>query len=279
MNRLFTILCVVSLLVFHTSCDDSVMDLESLNVEIKTRAAEQRVQNLIQQVRQGDVEACKSLAICYRDGDGVGRSWFNMVSMYSIYCKRSGGNIENVVELLDEGHPFRLLFNVFDSVTNAEILDARVKQLKNEFPVEAKVAEEARKMASGGDPQESMEIIKEAELEGSEIAVIFQILHYKETDDLVSYEETLLRSAGKYPILNNELAWVNLQKYHNSNDYAHILKAMEYYYKADEYGMLTPKYAFGLLHLYYYLSNKGVLEPDNEEISRLNRLSHIIYPL
>ena len=71
MNRLFTILCMVSMLVFHTSCNESVMDLESPNVEIKTRAAEQRVQNLIQQARQGDVEACKSLSICYRDGDGV----------------------------------------------------------------------------------------------------------------------------------------------------------------------------------------------------------------
>ena len=48
MNRLFTILCMVSLLVLHTSCNDSVMDLESPNVEMKTRAVEQRVQNLIQ---------------------------------------------------------------------------------------------------------------------------------------------------------------------------------------------------------------------------------------
>ena len=71
MNRLFTILCMVSLLVFHTSCNDCVMDLESPNVEIKTRAVDQRVQNLIQQARQGDVEAYNSLALCYRDGDGV----------------------------------------------------------------------------------------------------------------------------------------------------------------------------------------------------------------
>ena len=37
-------------MVFHTSCNDSVMDLESPNVEIKTRAVDQRVQNLIQHV-------------------------------------------------------------------------------------------------------------------------------------------------------------------------------------------------------------------------------------
>ena len=36
------------------------MDLESPSVEMKTRAVDQRVQNLIQQARQGDVEAYNS---------------------------------------------------------------------------------------------------------------------------------------------------------------------------------------------------------------------------
>ena len=57
MNRLFTILCMVPMLVFHTSCNDSVMDIESPSVDLKTRAVDQRVQNLIQQARLGDVEA------------------------------------------------------------------------------------------------------------------------------------------------------------------------------------------------------------------------------
>ena len=54
MNRLFTILCMASLLVFHTSCNDCDMDLESPSVEMKTRAVDQRVQNLIQQARQSE---------------------------------------------------------------------------------------------------------------------------------------------------------------------------------------------------------------------------------
>ena len=74
MNKLFTILCIVVMLVFHTSCNDSVMDIDSPDVELKTRAVDQRVQNLIQQARQGDVEAYNSLALCYRDGDGSNRA-------------------------------------------------------------------------------------------------------------------------------------------------------------------------------------------------------------
>ena len=69
MNRLFAILYMVSMLVFYTSCNESVMDLESPNVEIKTRAVDQRVQNFIQQARQGDVEAYNSFVLCYHAGD------------------------------------------------------------------------------------------------------------------------------------------------------------------------------------------------------------------
>ena len=110
MNRLFTILCMVTMLVFHTSCNDSVMDIESPSVGLKTSAVDQRVQNLIQQARLGDVEAYNSLALCYRDGDGVEQSWLNMICMYAIYCQKTGGDIEDVIELFDEGNPFRLIF-------------------------------------------------------------------------------------------------------------------------------------------------------------------------
>ena len=74
---------MASLLMFHTSCNDCDMVLESPSVEMNTRAVDQRVQNLIQQARQGDVEAYKSLALCYRDGDGVEKSWLNMLCMYA----------------------------------------------------------------------------------------------------------------------------------------------------------------------------------------------------
>ena len=75
MNRLFTFLCIVSLLLFHTSCNEGVMELESSDVELKTRTTEQKVHNLIQQARYGDADAYNSLALCYRDGDGVDKSY------------------------------------------------------------------------------------------------------------------------------------------------------------------------------------------------------------
>lgn len=115
MNRLFTILCMASLLVFHTSCNDSVMDLESPSAEMKTRTVDQRVQNLIQQARQGDVEAYNSLALCYRDGDGVEKSLLNMLCMYTIYSQKTGGDIENV--LLSIGATVYVMFVFLVSCT------------------------------------------------------------------------------------------------------------------------------------------------------------------
>ena len=179
MNRLFTILCMVSLLVFHTSCDDSVMDFPSPNVEIKTRAVDQRVQNLIQQARQGDVEAYNSLALCYRDGDGVEKSWLNMICMYATYSQKTGGDIEDVVELFDEGHPFRLLFDIMDSPSYNEEVEAKLERLKQSAPAEAKAIEAAKMAFSMEETTSALSNIREAEDEGSELAVIFQAIYMK----------------------------------------------------------------------------------------------------
>jgi hypothetical protein len=121
------------------------MDMESPSVEMKTRTVDQRVQNLIQQARQSDVEAYNSLALCYRDGDGVEKSWLNMLCMYAIYSQKTGGDIENVVELFDEGHPFRLLIEIVDSPSFNEEVEAKLEQLKQSAPAEAKAIEAAKR--------------------------------------------------------------------------------------------------------------------------------------
>ena len=47
MNRILSFLCLVSLLVFQMSCNKGIMDLESSEGELKTRATEQKVKDLI----------------------------------------------------------------------------------------------------------------------------------------------------------------------------------------------------------------------------------------
>lgn len=264
---------MASLLVFHTSCNDSVMDLESPSVEMKTRVVDQRVHNLIQQARQGNVEAYTSLALCYRDGDGIEKSWLNMLCMYAIYSQKIGGNIEDVVELFDEGHPFRLLFEIMDSPSFNEEVEAKLEQLKQSAPAEAKAIEAAKKAFSMEDATSALATIREAEAEGSELAVIFQAIYYDEAKDKTGQEECLTRIVEKYPFSNLLLGESYVRKYDECEDFSYIQKAIDCYYKADAYGMLIPKYANALWGIYDYFGQKGMLEYDEQEVERLKVLA------
>ena len=273
MNRLFTIFCMVSLMVFHTSCNDSVMDLESPNVEIKTRVVDQRVQNLIQQARQGDVEAYNSLALYYRDGDGVEKSWLNMLCMYAIYCQKTGGDIEDVIELFEEGNPFRLLFEIMDSPSFNEKVEAKLEQLRQLAPAEAKTIETAKRAFTMDEATVAMNVFREAEDEGSELAVIFQAAYYDQATDKTGQEEFLTHIAEKYPFFNQLLGDLYAKQYGDSDDFSYIKKAIESYYKADAFGMLLPKCANTLCGMYDYFGQKGLLKYDEQEVERLKILA------
>ena len=273
MNRLFTILCMMAVLVFHTSCSDSVMDLESPSVEMKTRAVDQRVLNLIQQARQGDVEAYNSLALCYRDGDGVEKSWLNMICMYAIYCQKTGGDIEDIIELFEEGNPFRLIFETVETSCSNEEIEAKIELLRLSAPAEAKAVETAKNAFSLEDATSALNIIREAEAEGSELAVIFQAAYYDQATDKTSQEKYLTRIAEQYPFFNQLLGDLYAKQYGDSDDFSYIQKAIECYYKADAYGMLLPKYANTLWGMYDYFGQKGLLEYDEQEVKRLKILA------
>ncbi len=275
--KLFTTLCLVSLSVFHTSCNDSVMDLESPSVEIKTRAAEQRVRHLIQQARLGEAEACYSLAMCYRNGDGVEKSWLNMICMYAIYCQKTGNDIDGIVDLFEEGHPFRLLTEIVDSPSFNEEAEAKLEELKHLAPAEAKAVEAAYKAFSMKEVAGTISTLQEAEEEGSEVAAVFLAVYYDKAEDKTGQEECLVRIAEKYPFFNLLLGEVYAVRYRDNNDFSYIRKAIECYYKADGYGMLIPKYANILLGMYDYWGQKGMLEYDEQEIERLKVLAKRTY--
>ena len=277
MNRIFTILCMVTMLVFHTSCNDSVMDIESPSVELKTRAVDQWVQNLIQQARLGDVEAYNSLALCYRDGDGVEQSWLNMICMYAIYCQKTGGDIEDIIELLEEGNPFRLIFEIVEMPCSNEDIETKMDQLRQSAPAEAKAIEAAKKVFSIEEATSALSIIRGAESEGSELAAMLQVIYYDETKDKTGQEECLIRIAEKYPFFNLMLGESYVMKYHECEDNSYIQKAIECYYKADAHGMLNPKYANALLGMYVNFGEKGLFKSDEKEIERLKILAKRTY--
>jgi hypothetical protein len=53
------------------------------------------------------------------------------------------------------------------------------------------------------------------------------------------------------------------------DDFPNVLKAMEYYYKVNSCGMLTPRQANHLWSIYDNSGQKGMLEYDEKEVERL----------
>ncbi len=272
MNRLVTFLCMISLLAFHTSCNDNAMELGTPGAEVKTRAADQRVQNLIRQAREGNVEAYKSLALCYRDGDSVEQSWLNVLCMYAIYSQKTGGNFENIVELFDEEHPFRLLAEIVASSSINEKTETKLELLKQVAPTEAKAIEIVREASSKEEMAMAMNQMRKAEDEGSELAVVFQAIYYNEAKDKTGQEECLIRISEKHPFFNLLLGDVYIKRYEDGEDFSNIQKAIECYYKADAYGMLIPRYANTLLRMYKRFGEKGLLKCNDQEMERLKIL-------
>ena len=158
-----------------------------------------------------------------------------------------------------------------------EEVEAKLEQLKQSAPAEAKAIEVVKRVFSMEEATFAMRTIREAEAEGSELAVIFQAIYYDEAKDKTGQEECLTRIAKKYPFFNLLLGESYVMKYHESEDFSYIQKAIECYYKADAHGMLVPKYANALWKMYDYFGQKGMLEYDEQEVERLKVLAKSTY--
>ncbi|MBQ4525783.1 MAG: hypothetical protein IJA00_06915, partial [Bacteroidaceae bacterium] len=84
-----------------------------------------------------------------------------------------------------------------------------------------------------------------------------------------------IRLVEKYPFLNLQIGKLYVERYWESKDFSDIQKAMEYYYKADAYAMLTPRYACGLISIYNHFGKKGLLSCDEHEMERLKNIANI----
>lgn len=269
MKKQWLFACMTALLLAHTSCvtDATVMEVETSSVESRNYMAERQVQALVQQARQGETEAYKSLAFCYRDGNGVDQSYMNAIFMYNIYCKKIGKKFEDIIELFDEGHPYRLLVEIMLSPSFDEEVEMKLSQLQQVAPEEAKWIEALRT-----NPTNMLGILQEAENEGSELAGIVQAFHYVESKDTINYEHSLTRLATKHPFLYTEIALIHNNKYDADNDFSHIQKVLECYYQTDSFGMLSPRKANELWSLYDYFSQKNLIEYDEIEVERLKQI-------
>ena len=267
MKKQWLLVCMVALSLAHTSCLTDEVAVEETSVEAGNCMEEEQVQNLILQARHGDTEAYKVLALCYRDGNGIQKSYVNAMFMYNIYCHKTGKGLENLIELFTEGHPGRLLIEIIMSTGFDERAEMKLEQLQQIAPEEVKWIEALRTHSTN-----MLEILQEAENEGSELAGIVQAFRYIESKDTINYELCLTRLAVKHPFLYTEMALIHNMRYDIDNDFSHIQKALECYCLADSLGMLSPRKANELWSLYDYFSQKGLIEYDEFEVERLKQI-------
>lgn len=222
MKKCFVILCAICVMTVH--------------------AFGHNVSRLVRQARNGNAEACKTLAICYRDGAGVDRSWVNMACMYENYCLRTGGRFAGLVVLLDDDSLFRLLTDIFISPDYDEDADVVLNKLRMLAPVEATVVETALSIRTEGVSSMALATLCEAESRGSELAVVCLWIYYQKVEDKSAQEECCIRLAKKYPAFNLTLGDLYLQRFNDDGNPQNLETAMDYFHKADKAAMLTPRY-------------------------------------
>lgn len=271
MNRILFVMCMALCLVFHVSCQDNVVNSDLCVEDLQLNGAEEKVQLLVEKARMGDTEAYLALAQCYCEGDGVAKSWMNMMSVYACYAQRTGAEFEDVLMFIEEGHPFRVLIELVEFHSSDEECSTKLNQIKQLLPAEAVVVELMEDGVGMGDSS-ILSVLREAENNGSELAMLLQAMYYEDNDD-AEYEDCLMRNATKYPLLYIMLAEHSTRKYQSSNNLSDIQQAVNYYYKADEYGMLTRKSAIVLLNIYERFKETGGLEINEQEMKRLNDIA------
>ena len=272
MKKQWLLTCMTALLLSHTSCMKEENVLETSSIESRNQEMEQKVQNLVQQARQGKTEAYKSLAYCYRDGKGVEKSYMNAIFMYLVYCQKTEQDLKASMELFEEGSPYRLVIEILSSPILDKETEEKIVQLQQLAPADAKSIMAMVNLCKNDKDNNVLKILQEAESEGSELARALQVFYYEENKDTTMYYRYLNQIAEKHPFLYPKIAKIYDERYGMDEDFTNIQKAIECYYKADSYGMLTPRQANNLWSIYDYFSQKGLLDYDEIEVERLKKI-------
>lgn len=268
MQKIFYMLCCALVLLCGTSCEEH-MDIENRSIPQEVVTPNPKIEKLIQRARQGEIEAYDALAVCYRDGDGVKKSLFNMMTMYMLSCKKSGKDIENIIKSLDENNPLRLLTEVLNHVRIGEAPQEAVARLRSVSPADAMIYDAIYAFECMNDTLASQQLLKEAEAKGSDIACVLQILLYEELENQELYKQSLHKYADRFPVLYVKLGDLSMC----DESEGHWEQAAKYYTIADNNGMLTKRGARALSSAFRMLEKEGKIKCDPQEMARLEALA------
>lgn len=263
-------LCIIMVL-FFASCSEQHLQEDRLAstkvVEQKSveTAPQDSVLALLHQARWGDGSAYLKLADCYRDGFGVKKDFFGMITMASMAESRGGINrMEDYIYDMPDGNDYKTLFLLMDGYKSylQEDADSVEQVLCNNDSPEAKTLL-GMITVDKGDTLSGKNMIKEAAEQGCSLAEM--LLTAPDWKGRLRADATKLSMiADRIPLAYSMLG--DLYYEPDENGQTDKKYAVECYMKAEEHAVLGPHGAERVLD---YYKNGGNIQLTEDDIKRL----------
>ena len=269
--RLKVFSLIVLIVLFFASCSEQHLQEDRLAsskvVELKSAetAPQDSVLSLLHQARWGDGSAYLKLADCYRDGFGVKKDFFGMITMASMAESRGGINrMEDYIYDMPDGNEYKTLFLLMDRYKSylQEDADSVEQVLFNNDSPEAKTLL-GLITVDKGDTLSGMNMIKEAAEQGCSLAEM--LLTVPDWKGRLRADATKLSMiADRIPLAYSMLG----DLYYEPDEDGHTDKkfAVECYMKAEEHAVLGPHGAERVLD---YYKNGGYIQLTEDDVKRL----------
>ena len=223
------------------------------------------IMSLLYQARWGDGSAYLKLADCYRDGIGVKKDFFGMITMAHMAEWRGEINrMDEYIYGLPDGHEYKTLFLLMDGYKSyiQEGTDSVEHVLCNKDSPEAKTLLGIITIDKG-DSISGMNMVKDAAEQGCSLAELLLTIP--------DWKGRLRADATKLGIIAHRvpLAYLILgDLYYEPDDNGKSNKqlAVEYYMKAEEHAVLDRHGAERVLD---YYRNGGNVQLTEDDIKRL----------
>lgn len=259
------------MMLLLTSCSEQQVMEETLSSQKLTEqksmtvSPQDSVMSLLYQARWGDGSAYLKLADCYRDGIGVKKDFFGMITMAHMAEWRGAINrMDDYIYGLPDGHEYKTLFLLMDGYKSyiQEGTDSVEHVLCNNGSPEAKTLLGIITIDKG-DTISGMNMVKDAAEQGCSLAELLLTIP--------DWKGRLRADATKLAIIAHRvpLAYLILgDLYYEPDDNGKSNKqlAVEYYMKAEEHAVLGRHGAERVLD---YYRNGGNVQLTEDDIERL----------
>ena len=275
--RLKVFSLIVLIVLFFASCSEQHLQEDRLAsskvVEQKSAetAPQDSVLSLLHQARWGDGSAYLKLADCYREGFGVKKDFFGMITMASMAESRGGINrMEDYIYDMPDSSDYKTLFLLMDSYKSylQENADSVEQVLCNNDSPEAKTFL-GMITVDKGDTLSGKNMIKEAAEQGCSLAEM--LLTVPDRKGRLRTDATKLSMiADRISLAYSMLG--DLYYEPDENGQTDKKFAVECYMKAEEHTVLGPHGAERVLDYYKNGGNAQLTEDD------VKRLELIVQP-